>query len=375
MKQNIFQQITRLIDAAHTITIAIPQNPDGDVLGACGGLSLALSKINKGVCVLAPDSFSVPEKYAFLPSVFELFRKQNEVSLSINCPAVESVRYEKTPDGLVFFITPKENTIDSRHITLKQPLSSSDLLICVGIPDREHIGATFPRHVEFFFNTPTINIDTDPANERFGTINLVSPTNSSRSEIVKKLIEELGDKKNILNEQIATYLLLGVMSATQNFQSPKTTPSSLLTGASLIIKGGAHQEIIRHLYKTKPLGGLQALGEVMRRLKKKEHFAWATFTKEDFDQPHITPQNLIFSAEELRDNFLNPTPFFLLWEKTNPGGVAGLFCSPSEEFLRAVAEKTGGEVKQNFLFFSSPSSDLKTLEQKFVRFLLMYNPK
>ena len=73
MDTKFFQQSIDLIAQANTIAIALPQNPDGDVLGASGGLTLALGEMGKTVRILTPNSFFVPEKYKFLPLFSQLF--------------------------------------------------------------------------------------------------------------------------------------------------------------------------------------------------------------------------------------------------------------------------------------------------------------
>lgn len=375
MDTKIFQQSIDLIVQANTIAIALPQNPDGDVLGASGGLALALTEFGKTVRILTPSSFFVPEKYKFLHLFSQLFSKQDEVALCINCPSITAVRYEKTADGLMFFITPKEGNIDQKNVVLKPSFGAPDIVITIGVPDRETLGISFPELTSNFFEAPLLNIDNNPANEKFGTINLLSLTSSSKTEVVKKLIEDVSWGKNLLNEKSATYFLFGIVCATRNFQSPKTNPSTLLAGASLILKGARHQEIIQHLYKTKPFEGLKALGEIMQRLTKEGELAWASFTKEDCKQLSLNPGNIAFAAEELKDHFFNPVSFFLLWEKLNPGGTEGILFSPSENILFTLAEKIGGEIRQGLLFFSAPQTNIITLEQKLTAFLRAHLPK
>lgn len=386
MDTKIFQQSINLVAHADAIAIVPSLNPDGDTIGACGGLSLALGNTGKKTQILVPGSFFAPEKYAFLPLFSKLFCKSREVALSISCPAVASVRYEKTEGGLVFFIAPKSVDISLADIALKPSFVSPDLFITVGVSDRENLGASFPESARVFFDTPIINIDNNPANEKFGTTNLLSFTSSSKTEVVKKLVDGVAGEKNILDEKSATYLLFGIVCATKNFQSPKTNPSSLLCAASLILKGAKHQDIVQHLYKTKPFEGLKTLGEVMKRLTKEGGVVWASFTGEECRKLSLTPRNLAFAAEELKDSFLNPVSLLLLWEKSphqsrlgtlqaNPGGTEGILFSPSENILAILAEKIGGEVRQGLLFFSLPRGDLVTLEQKLTAFLRAHLPK
>ena len=134
----------------------------------------------------------------------------------------------------------------------------------------EDLGSLNEHNADLFFETPKINVDNKAENEYFGAINLVDVTATSVAEILAGLLQEY--EAQLLDEDILLpCLLTGIISKTQSFQHVQTTPRAFLKASELVaLEGGRQQEIIKNIYKTKPLSLLKLWGRALARMKIQE---------------------------------------------------------------------------------------------------------
>ena len=97
-------------------------------------------------------------------------------------------------------------------------------------------------------------------------------------------MESLAREKPLIDEDISTALLTGIITDTGSFQNANTTPKSLTVAAQLVAAGGRQQEIIRHVFKTKPLSTLKLWGRILEkvRLDETNRFLWSKISRADF---------------------------------------------------------------------------------------------
>jgi phosphoesterase RecJ-like protein len=161
-----------------------------------------------------------------------------------------------------------------------------DLIICVDVPDLPQLGKLFDSNPNIFYDIPVVNIDHHASNTGFGKVNFVDTTAASASELVLRLIRSLESElnKKLVDEDIATLILAGIITDTGSFQNSNTTPRSLELSADLIEAGARQQEIIRNVYKTKQLSTLKLWGRVLSKIEFDEthKIVWSTVTSEDF---------------------------------------------------------------------------------------------
>lgn len=375
MNTTPFSQARELIHRSNSIALAFPREHDEEVYGACGALFFALTKLGKKAYVYIPSSWSIPEKFTFLPSFHKIFKSldRNELALSLPCSSLSSVRYEKTDGGIIFYIqTADESAPTKEELSLVCKPTQCDLLITLGAQTIEQLGELLECYPQLFEEVPILSIDHNPDHEAFGKVNIVSLQAISSTEVAKELIEKFDE--NLIDEAVATYLLCGMVLATKNFQLPCTTPQILLESASLIRRGANHQAIVQHLYKTKTLQELMFFGHVARNLREKGGLMWTSLSNKSLEEFRASSSEIMFVAEELKEHFLNPTALLLLWVDQHRM-VNGLYIHPSERFLRVMEEKLHGVVKRGVLFFSLASSDMRLAEEKLVNFFVSNAPK
>jgi len=163
---------------------------------------------------------------------------------------------------------------------------------------------------------PIINIDHHSGNDYFGTVNLVDLQASSTSEILVSVIESLDPK--LVDENVATCLLAGIISSTNSFQSSNTTPKSLTVTAQLIAAGANHENVVRNLFKTKSFQMLKIWGSILSNVKidKQNKILWS-----EVSQDELKDQDSREIAQGVLDELLTTAPnikvYFLFLERDN----------------------------------------------------------
>jgi len=362
------QQICELVNKSDSVLICLPKNPDGDAIASSLGVFLILEKLGKKVTLVCPTA--IPENFLFLPASQNIIHKlegikEYIISLGVERKNLEQLRYEVNDHNLNIFITAKDGDLEKRleneNIKLEPAKFKYDLIIIPGVQDIENLGGVYDENSELFFETPIINIDHHPSNEYFGKVNLVEITASSTAEIIASIYPLL--KEDILDKEIATLLLAGIISSTESFQNKNTTPNSLTTAASLIAAGADQQKIIRYLFKTKPVSVLKLMGKIMADLKYSSRYklAWSIISPDDFRRASAVSENLHPVIKEL----INSSPeidIILLLYKDNSTvrGIINLVEQISgEELSRAL----GGELKDNQIIFDSGEESFEAAER------------
>jgi len=267
------QQIFEQIEKAENILIAFKQNCNGDAIASALALYAWLKKINKKVDVVA-DSFETPKSLSFLPSIDEIknsisTEKKFIISLDTSNVSAKEISYQLKNNHLEFIITPKESQFKPEDITSQITGHAYDLIIVVASADLESLGNIYQQDTQFFFNVPIINIDRHPHNEEFGQINRIKITAISTTEIIFELLKGYAEhsNNNIIDEQIATYLLTGIFSESKSFKVGSLTPNSLIIASELIKLGADRETIVRYLYQNRNLNTLKLWGRVLAKLK------------------------------------------------------------------------------------------------------------
>jgi len=359
-KEQIFDQINK----SETILICVGKNPNGDALGSALGFCSALKKIGKKVDIVSPTALL--EKYSFMPSSNIITHKLEGardyiLSVNINKNELQQLRYEVQNSKLKIFITASAGDFKENDIALESSKFRYDLIIIFGSQDLENLGNIYDENPELFYETPVINIDHNPSNEYFGKINFVDVASSSTAEITFNLISEIGE--NLLDEQIATNLLTGIIYETGSFQNKNTTPKAFLAAASLVAKGANKQDIIRYLYKTKSISTLKIMGKVMSNLKYNSRYklGWSTIKKADFVKTGASQENLSSAVKELANSSPEFNLMFLLYEdSSNVKGIINFVENPSIEEL---AKSLNGSVENSQIIFTVKEENIESAER------------
>lgn len=333
------QQATSLINRASDVLLITPQKASVDALSSSLALYLSLtdSQAVNDQSTLPAEEAGLPAEEArpnidlvspsHLPRALRFLAGSSqvkthptarpEVILDISSPqSIEYTRQEKLPGGTRLHVSFPTGTIITKE-QLETTVRSLpyDVAIVIGASDLEELGPLFTRHVDFFYNTPIINIDHRAANEHFGTVNLVDITAGSCAEVTHGLITSRG--QGALSAAVATALYAGIVAGTDSFQKPSTTPRSFQVAARLIEKEADREAVIQHLIKTKPLNLIKLIGAIYARLRHEEQVGlfWTILESDDFRNSGATENNIPAAATELIGNIAGFNAAFLLYPK------------------------------------------------------------
>ena len=281
------QQVVEILRSKQKILLLTHRNPDGDALGSILALYLFLRKIGKDVVAVSSDI--VPKVFNFLPSISELSQnfattRDFVISLDVSKIKADKIMYKVENDKLNIIVTPSNGQFSHDNIASAVGGFHFEAIVVLDSPDLERIGSAFEKNPEIFYDVPVVNIDHHPGNDQFGKINLIDLTATSTAEILVSVLEALAGDTKFLNEDIATCLLTGIVTDTNSFQNSNTTPKSLTVAAQLVASGGKQQEIIKNIYKTRPLSTLRLWGRALTRLhdERDYRFVWTELYKKDY---------------------------------------------------------------------------------------------
>lgn len=310
------QQITELVKQHQKILVVTHKNPDGDALGSIVALAGILRKLDKKVELVCPDQ--VPALYQFLPGWQEIktqFSGTKELLIGINTATVKvdklGYRADSSGSKVNIVVTPAKGSFRKEDVEISTGTFKYDLVFVLDSSDLERLSLLYEENSSLFYETPVVNLDHHSSNDYFGKVNWVDLTATSTAEILVALLESLGGQtgKNLLDEDIATALLTGIITDTDSFQNQNTTPKSLTVAAQLVAAGARQQEIVQRIYKTKPLSTLKLWGAALASLQVEtaangKNFVWSTINAKDFDQAGAT------KGEEsgLIDDLMKSTP-------------------------------------------------------------------
>lgn len=350
-KQQIFEMIKKSVNPL----ILIPQNPEGDAISSALALFLVFKKIKKKPQVAC--STAIAEKFLFLPehkSIIHNISNDCVYTLTLNVGEnnITQLSYEQMGPVLNIYFSTKANSVKEKSLTLEPVKFNYDLIIILGSPDLESLGRIYFENTDIFFKTPIINIDHHASNEYFGAVNLVDVVSSSTSEIIAEILETLSEE--LLEGKIATLILAGVIAETNSFQSASVTPKTFSLAASLVAAGADQEEIIRHLYKTKPLAVLKLIGKVIGKMNYDSDYglAWAKLDREDFEKNEASPRDIDLAIDELVNNSRDIDFLLVVYEKENMA-IGNIWLDRKYDSKKLATELNGKKVNQKIVFSSS----------------------
>ncbi len=238
---NARKQLVEKVQSANHILVTVSNNPSVDQLAACIGLTLLLNKLGKhGTAVFSGE----------VPSTLEFLQPENTIEkntdslrdfiIALDKNKADKLRYKVEDDVVRIFITPYKTSITSEDLDFSQGDFNVDVVIALGVNQQDDLDQAITAHGRILHDATvaTVNI----ANEgSLGSINWNDPGASSLSELVTELAQTLGT--DLLDEQVATALLTGIVAETARFSNEKTTPQTMSLSAALM-SAGANQQLV-----------------------------------------------------------------------------------------------------------------------------------
>ena len=237
------QQIVEKIKTSSNVLVTVSNSPSVDALSASIGLTVALNKLDKHtVAIMSGEvppaiTFLEPEK-TFENNVDSL----RDFIIALDKEKADHLRYKVEGDVVKIFITPYRTTISEADLVFSQGDYNVDLVIAIGVNDQNHLDDALASHGRILHDATVISIEnTEPG--RLGGIDWAETGASSLCEMVVQLIESIPGNQTILDKQIATALLTGIVAETGRFSNLKTTSQSMTIAAKLM-GAGADQQLV-----------------------------------------------------------------------------------------------------------------------------------
>lgn len=322
MELSVYQQILEQIRTANNVLIALPAAAGADTVAGALGLRLFLQKLKKEVQIAT--SAEVSEELRFLPgadAVKHSIAGERGMTLVLNTSVkkLEELSYETLDNQVKLFLKAKEGVFEPEDVSFGKAKFPLDLVIVLGASSLDSLGQLFESASEVFYETPKINIDNKAANEHYGAINLVDLTSVCISEILFGLVEKY--EGQVVDEDMATCFLAGILTKTHSFQHSQTTPKVFLIASQLVSLGARQQEIVSRLFKTKPLAFLRLWGRSLARLKilADQKAAYSVMPATDLEKSGGTAEDFPKIIKELLDNISDYGMVAVLAEKSEGG--------------------------------------------------------
>ncbi len=235
------QKLIERIKQAQNVLITVSANPSVDQLAAAIGLTLALNKQDKHAT--AVFSGQVPSTIEFLKPEDTLEKDTNSLRdfiIALDKSKADKLRYKVEDQVVRIFITPYRTSISEKDLNFSQGDFNVDVVIALGVTEQQDLDTAITAHGRILHDAAVASVMT-AGQSNLGSINWADPSASSLSEMVTDLVDTLD--KQIVDNQIATALLTGIVASTERFSNEKTTPRTMSVSAELMA-AGANQQLI-----------------------------------------------------------------------------------------------------------------------------------
>jgi phosphoesterase RecJ-like protein len=297
MSEAAFDGFEAFLDQDHEFLITAHVDPDGDAVGSCLGLLLALRHLGKESQVILDSP--LPDSLTFLPESKGILR-------------------------------PEQVTKRFSHAFV---LDSSSL---------DRVGRVADSNLAP--NARIAVIDHHWGNAGFGAPRLVNTEASATAELVYDLIESW---QVPLSPEIATSLYTGILSDTGGFRYANTSARTLRVSARLVEHGAQAAAVAEAIYATKTAPSLRILGLALASLETRSdgRIGAMTISRAMFDQAGAKPEDadgIVQYAKALAGARVG-----VLIQEAIPGEIRASLRSDGTVDVNEVASRFGGGGHRN----------------------------
>jgi phosphoesterase RecJ-like protein len=284
-------KVIAMLRAARSVLVVTHENPDGDAIGGLLGLTHALRNLGKQATPYDVDR--MPGYLTWVPG--------------------------------------------AAWLTNDADLAAYDAVCVLDCGAANRMG---PRWQEILAHPRVVDVDHHPTNEHYGAANLVEGTASSTSEILCRLLPELGAA---ITPAIATLLYLGIYTDTTMFQNSATNPAALRACGDLVAAGADFQTVARRVYIDTSAARLAMLGRVLATLQVDDggKIVGMVCRKKDLDELGLGPDDLETFVEHPRA-VIGAGVAYMLREVDGAGLVKGSLRAIADIDVSLVAGRFGG---------------------------------
>jgi len=235
------QTLADRLKQANNILVTVSSNPSVDQLASCIGLTLALNKLEKHAT--AVFSGAVPDTIEFLQPEKTLEKNTDSLRdfiIALDKSKADKLRYKVEDTVVKIFITPYKTSISDKDLEFSQGDFNVDVVLALGVHNQADLDTAITSHGRILHDATVATVNTQPGGE-LGTVNWLEQGASSLSELAAELVDAID--KSIMDTQIATAFLTGIVAETDRFSNDKTSPLTMTISAELMA-AGANQQLV-----------------------------------------------------------------------------------------------------------------------------------
>lgn len=238
------QQIVEKIKNSNNILVTVSTDPSVDELSAALGLTVLLNNMGKHTTAVfsgqipAAMDFLDPEK-TFANTVDSL----RDFIIALDKEKADHLRYKVEGEVVKIFVTPYRTTITSDDLDFSQGDYNIELVLAMGVTKRDNLDQALTAHGRILHDATVATLSVGDMKSELGSVNWREQHASSLGEMLVSVSEALKSEKAIIDEQIATAFLTGIVAATDRFSNKKTS-SKAMTVAAQLMAAGANQQLI-----------------------------------------------------------------------------------------------------------------------------------
>ncbi len=249
------QQIVEKIKQASNILVTVSNNPSVDQLAACIGMTLFLNKLDKHAT--AVFSGKVPDALEFLQPSKTIESNTDSLRdfiISLDKAKADKLRYKVEDKFVRIYITPYRTSLNEKDLVFSEGDFNVEVVLALGVRDKSQLDAAITQHGRILHDATVISMNSGKAQApEIGQINWQDASSSSLSEMLVSISEAFGT--GLIDGQMATAFLTGIVAETARFSNPKTSPKVMTMAAQLMAAGADQQLIVSKLEPPSPEAG------------------------------------------------------------------------------------------------------------------------
>lgn len=234
-------QLVQKINDCSNILVTVSRDPSVDQLAAAIGLTIALNAAGKHAT--AVYSGKTPSAIEFLQPEETIKKDTNSLRdfiISLDKEKADKLRYKVEDTMVKIFITPYRTAITNEDLEFSEGDFNVDMVIALGVREKAELDEAITSHGRILHDAAVATLNTTTSGQ-MGSINWVDADASSLSEMLVDVVEKI--KEDVMDKQMATAFLTGIVAETDRFSNDKTS-SNTMNASALLMGAGADQQLV-----------------------------------------------------------------------------------------------------------------------------------
>lgn len=226
---------------ANNVLVTVSNNPSVDQLAGAIGLTLLLNKLGKHAT--AVFSGAIPSTIEFLQPEQTLESNTDSLRdfiIALDKSKADKLRYKVEEKQVRIFITPYRTSLSEEDLDFSHGDFNVDVVVALGVHEQQDLDQAIVGHGRILHDATILTVNTQP-NGSLGTISWVNEQASSLCEMLTDIGIEL--RSDVLDGQMATALLTGIVAETERFSNQHTSSQTMNISAKLMA-AGANQQLV-----------------------------------------------------------------------------------------------------------------------------------